>query len=319
MKSNHSFLCVLMGKTFIITPGEHKSIGLEVSLKALYALSKDVQDSYILFGKKSVLEEHLHILDLELKFKFISKLQADLSSGLYFIDSSDEPVDWFKKASDFCSKNSMNTALITGPLVKKSFSNPKILGHTEYLRSQFSSDEIFMTFFGEHYNVLLLNDHLPLNNVSSDVTYKKISDALSILNAFFNPKKIALLGLNPHSGENGLIGTEEDSIHKKICKVNENLDGPLSADGFFSLDSYKAYDFLIANYHDQGLIPFKLINGFNGSQASLGLRFIRTSVDHGTSFDLYLKNKANPSSMLHALKLSKRLLDLKNTMEKNDV
>ncbi len=307
-----------MTKTYLITPGELNGIGLEISLKALKNLNegKILKDSYIIFLKEDLLKEHLKKIPLPFKLEKLTKPQAKLPAGVYYINAPAEPVDWFKEACDFCSKNSDSCALITGPLVKASFNDPLILGHTEYLRSQFKTSDLFMTFFGEHYNCLLLNDHIPLKETSKNVSTEKIISALNILKKVFKKPKLALLGLNPHAGEGGLIGNEECEIHQKICNQFSDISGPLSPDGFFTLEAYKKYDFLIANYHDQGLIPFKLINGFNASQASLGLPFIRTSVNHGTSNDLFMKFTANPDSMVHAIQLAQHLLHLKNFGEK---
>ena len=300
-----------MAKTFLITPGELESIGLEVTLKALQQL-KTVEHSYIFYSQKDYLKKHIDLVKIGSEIKEIKSPTTDLKPGVYFINSSRSPVDWFKEACGFCSAHPNLSALITGPLIKKSFNDPSILGHTEYLRSIFPDHELFMTFFGEHYNCLLLNDHIPLSKVCDDISLEKIHEAYRIIANTFEVKQIGLLGLNPHAGEEGLLGNEEINIHNVACNKNELLEGPLSPDGFFNLESYQKYDFLIANYHDQGLIPFKVINGFKASQASLGLPFVRTSVDHGTSFDIFMKNKANPESMIHALKLANRLLTLKN-------
>lgn len=298
-----------MANVFLITPGELDSIGLEVTLKALDQIS--VEDAYVFYTKKDYLKKHLDAFLTGFEPQEIHELSTNLKPGVYFLDSQLEPVDWFKEACAFCNEHPFDSALITGPLVKKSFNDPKILGHTEYLRSAFSSSNLFMTFFGEHYNCLLLNDHMPLSRVSSSISVDQIDEAYETLRSTFKATNIGLLGLNPHAGEGGLIGDEEVSIHNKACEKNEFLKGPLSPDGFFNVENYQKYDFLIANYHDQGLIPFKLINGFRASQASLGLPFVRTSVDHGTSSNIFMENKANPESMVHALNLANKLLTLK--------
>lgn len=300
-----------MTKTYLITPGELNSIGLEVTLKALSSI--EINDSYIFYTQESLLQEHIKTISLNFTPLEIKEVRTDLNAGVYFINSKKTPVEWFKEACSLCASNSDQMALITGPLVKSSFNNAKILGHTEYLRSLYKDSNLFMTFFGESYNCLLLNDHIPLKEVPSSISIDKIKEALKLINSFPSSKKNALLGLNPHAGENGLLGHEEQTIHKEVCSNNESLEGPLSPDGFFSKDIYKKYSFIIANYHDQGLIPFKLINGFKASQATLGLPFVRTSVDHGTSEALYMKSTANPDSMIHAIKLAQELLEQKTT------
>lgn len=305
-----------MTKTYLITPGELDGIGLEVSLEALKKI--DIHDAYIIFVKKSSLNSHLEKISLPFKLTELKSLNTDLSPGVYFIDlPATEPVDWFKKACEFSAANPTNTAVVTGPLRKASFNDPKILGHTEYLRQQFKNADLFMTFFGKYYNCLLLSDHVPLKDAPSHLSSKKINASLNLLRSLKPEGIFALLGLNPHAGESGLLGNEEEHIHKKVCSENTNLLGPLSPDGLFSVKAYEQYDFLIANYHDQGLIPFKLINGFNASQATLGLPFVRTSVNHGTSESLFMKSEVDSSSMLHAIQLAQHLLHLKNTKDKH--
>lgn len=296
-----------MTKTYLITPGEFNGIGLEVSLKALASIK--INDSFILYTQKEYLQKHLDGLNLNINPKEIKSVEKNLQPCIYFIDSNNRPVNWFKEACKFCFQNPRETALVTGPLTKASFEDPLILGHTEYLRSQFKNSHLFMIFFGEHYNCLLLNDHIPLSKVSSQISKEKISAALAALKPLKNLSKIALLGLNPHAGENGLLGKEESNIHNEFCRKNKNVAGPISPDGFFSIEDYKKYDVIIANYHDQGLIPFKLINGFKASQATIGLPFVRTSVDHGTSKSLFMKFEADPNSMLHAIQLAQNLME----------
>ncbi len=297
-----------MIKTYLITPGEFNGVGLEVTLKALASIP--IKDVYIIYTKKDYLNQHLNSLSLTFSFKKLSKPSHDLPAGLYFIDSKASPADWFKNACSFCNLHQHTSALITGPLTKASFNDSKILGHTSYLRFFFKELPLFMTFFGEIYNCLLLNDHIPLKKVPQSISKKQIDLALKLIKNF-NPSKVGLLGLNPHAGECGFIGDEELLIHSPIISKENNLYGPLSPDEFFSTESYKSYDFIIANYHDQGLIPFKLINGFNGSQTTLGLPFVRTSVNHGTGEVLHMKSRANPASMIHAIKLAQRLLAMK--------
>lgn len=299
-----------MTKTYLITPGELSGIGLEITLKALSSI--EINDSYIFYTKEVLLHAHSQKISLNFDPLKISEVQTGLKPGVYFIDSQKEPVDWFKEACSLCAQYPRELALITGPLTKASFKDSKILGHTEYLRSLYKNSPLFMTFFGEAYNCLLLNDHIPLGEVSSSISQEKIKEALELIAPFSNSKKNALLGLNPHAGEGGLLGSEELNIHNSVCSEQDSLEGPLSPDGFFSEDLYRKYNFIIANYHDQGLIPFKLINGFKASQATLGLPFVRTSVDHGTSEALYMKFTANPESMIHAIELAQNLLKIKS-------
>lgn len=302
-----------MTQTLLITPGEKDGVGLEVTLKALHDISSVKKNSdkvFIFFADKKNLDLHLKKLDpIGLEFKKSTSLNDTFSPGVYWLDSNASAFSWFEEAVHFCASNKNSSALITGPLRKSSFKDSGAVGHTDYLRMQFS-EPCFMTFFGDTYNSLLLSDHLPIDKVSDLEFDKLLEQAFQILKKIPKAKKMALLGLNPHAGEGGLIGQIDEEVHKPfVQKYSDYLDGPLPADSFFSLETYSKYSFLIANYHDQALIPFKLIHGFNGAQASLGLPFVRTSVDHGTGDALYLKNKANPKSMIRALNLAVELLN----------
>ena len=226
-------------------------------------------------------------------------------------------MEWFVSAVDYSANNSDTSALVTGPLSKDHFAHPKINGHTSYLKNRFKNDDLFMTFLGSIYHCLLLTDHLPLLKLTEDLIDARLKKALKLLPTLKETlglkKPIGVLGLNPHAGENGLIGEEESRTHKKRVENLSDIDigniaGPLSGDGFFSVEDYKKYSLIIANYHDQGLIPFKLIHGFEGCQTTLGLPFVRTSVNHGTATKLYLKNKADESSLIQAFQAAKKLL-----------
>lgn len=301
-----------MTKKILITTGDTDGVGLEVTLKALSKI-KSPKFSYIFFSSQNSLKFHQK-LNINLNFKETPDLNTPIKyPGFYtIVDNSKSPLDWFKDSVDFCFENNDSSALVTGPLSKKNFSDKKVLGHTSYLEQKFLDHDLFMTFFGSVYNCLLLTDHLPLKKVSSAITEKKIVSALNTLNRYnllLGVKKpIALLGLNPHSGEDKLIGDEESKIHTKCVKQFSNAVGPLPADGFFSVDDYKKYSFIVANYHDQGLIPFKVLNGFNACQATLGIPFVRTSVCHGTAFDKFLLNKADETSMVQAIELAEKML-----------
>ena len=163
----------------------------------------------------------------------------------------------------------------------------------------------------------LLTDHVAVKDVAKTITPKlieqKIQTIYTALQQDFGIRKpkIAMLGINPHSGDNGVIGKEDEEVLKPtIKKINESgklVYGPYAADSFFGSDSYKAFDAIVASYHDQGLIPFKTIAFGNGVNYTAGLNRIRTSPDHGTAFSIAGKGKANPASMRRALFLAKDL------------
>ncbi|OQY04798.1 MAG: 4-hydroxythreonine-4-phosphate dehydrogenase PdxA [Bacteroidetes bacterium 4572_117] len=206
--------------------------------------------------------------------------------------------------------------LITAPINKhniqvKGFDFP---GHTEYLKTKFDASDVLMLMVSENFRVGVVTGHIPLKNVSEAVTKEAILSKLRILNksliedfAITNPK-IAVLGLNPHAGDNGLIGSEEQNIIRPAIDVarKENIMalGPYPADGLFGSDDYQKFDAILAMYHDQGLAPFKSLVFSKGVNYTAGLPFVRTSPAHGTAYDLAGKNKATPESFRQALYLA---------------
>ena len=204
-------------------------------------------------------------------------------------------------------------ALLTLPISKNAmhlldFAYP---GHTEYLAMRDNTNSPLMILFNDQMRVALATIHIPLKDVSNTIskvhiekTMKMFYNSLKIDFAINNPK-IAVLGLNPHAGENGDIGNEEIEILNPVIKEmsidNYSLGGTFPADSFFARNNWKNYDGILAMYHDQGLIPMKMTSKNGGVNFTAGLSFVRTSPDHGTGFDIAGKNIANGNSTLQAL------------------
>ena len=172
-----------------------------------------------------------------------------------------------------------------------------------------------MGFIGKEFNVVIATDHIALKTVESKLTKKLIEQAIKAcidLKKLNNDKRpVCVLGLNPHAGEKGIIGSYEKSFLNKI--ISKNLVGPMSPDAAFFKSNWKKYSSFLALYHDQGLIPFKMVHGQDsGVHITLGLPFIRTSVDHGTAKDIFNKNVANSHSMRDAILLNLKLLKNKD-------
>jgi 4-hydroxythreonine-4-phosphate dehydrogenase len=320
-------------KQFLVTTGNKKGIGLEISFKAFN--DNTDKNTIIIFCDETELKNYCQQTSNDFtKLKIINSLSQGLEAKTYFyVKDRSSPYEWFKTAVDYASDNPKETAVVTGPMSKDQFVNSKINGHTSYLKENFKDSNLFMTFLGDIYNCLLLTDHTPLSNVTDTLLQDRLTKALDLLatleDIFSFKKPIGVLGFNPHAGENGKIGLTEEHIHKKILKKfkttlkeqihKKNFDshkdeclrvlGPLPADSFFSKETYESFSLLIANYHDQGLIPFKLLHGFNGCQTTLGLPFVRTSVNHGTGVDLYNRNCATTTSILEAYSTAKTLLN----------
>jgi 4-hydroxythreonine-4-phosphate dehydrogenase len=187
------------------------------------------------------------------------------------------------------------------------------------------SQRVAMILISDRMRVGLVTIHTGIKNIAAQISKEKIIEKISIIDESlridFKLKKprIAVLSLNPHAGENGLIGTEEnDIIIPAISESKRNMilaEGPFSADAFFGKHAYKGFDAIVAMYHDQGLIPLKMHSFGKGVNFSAGLKIIRTSPDHGTAYDIAGKNKADLSSMLEAIKLS---LNISKNRLKND-
>jgi 4-hydroxythreonine-4-phosphate dehydrogenase len=175
-----------------------------------------------------------------------------------------------------------------------------------------------MFMCGEHFRIGLVTGHVPLNNVSANITIDKILRKLELMHESlvvdFNVRKprIAVLALNPHAGELGLLGNEEQDMIIPALETARQRDilamGPYPADGFFGSEMYKGFDGILAMYHDQGLVPFKLMNFETGVNYTAGLPVIRTSPDHGTAYSIAGKNEADESSFRHAVFLALEVL-----------
>jgi len=213
--------------------------------------------------------------------------------------------------------------LVTAPINKYNIQSEsfKFPGHTDYLDQELEGDAL-MLMVQDNLRVGLLTDHIPINEVASHLTeeliFKKIETINQTLIQDFsiNKPKIAVLGLNPHCGDGGVIGTEDDNVLKpalkKLFEKGTLVFGPFPADGFFGSNQYEKYDAVIATYHDQGLIPFKTLSFGNGVNYTAGLNKIRTSPDHGTAYDIAGKNKADYNSFKEAVYLAIDIYNSRN-------
>lgn len=202
--------------------------------------------------------------------------------------------------------------LVTAPINKKTIQSDrfKFPGHTDYLAEKFKGESLMFMVAGD-LRIGLLTDHVPVKDIAGvitqDLVRKKIDKIITSLKMDFKIRKprIALLGINPHSGDSGVIGSEDDEILKPV--IRECLDagkvvmGPFAADSFFGGDQYRNYDAILAAYHDQGLIPFKTLSFGRGVNFTAGLSIVRTSPDHGTAFEIAGKNQADSGSFKEAL------------------
>ena len=212
-------------------------------------------------------------------------------------------------------------ALVTAPVNKNTINSEELpfVGHTEYITNEVGSTESLMLMVSEQFRVGLVTGHIPISKVSETITKERIiKKANLLLNSLkkdfgIDKPKIAVLGLNPHAGEDGLLGKEEDEIIKPAIKElkdqNKMVFGPYPADGFFGMAHQNKFDGVLAMYHDQGLIPFKSISFSTGVNFTAGLPVIRTSPDHGTAYNIAGKNMADEGSMRAAIFLAMDIIN----------
>ncbi len=203
--------------------------------------------------------------------------------------------------------------LVTAPIHKKNIQSPEFNypGHTPYLKHMFEARDVVMMLYAGDFRVALLTEHIPVSEIARHVTREAITSKLGIIHKSLqrdfgiDKPRIAVLGLNPHAGDEGLIGNEEETIIKPAIKDAKNNNmlvvGPFSADAFFARNNHQKFDAVLAMYHDQGLIPFKALANGEGVNFTVGLPSVRTSPDHGVAFDIAGKGKADPTSFTSAL------------------
>jgi 4-hydroxythreonine-4-phosphate dehydrogenase len=202
--------------------------------------------------------------------------------------------------------------LVTAPMHKKNIQSAdfNFTGHTPFLKKYFAVNDVLMLLCSGNFRVGLVTEHIPIAEVAAHISREIILGKLQLLNQSLvrdfgiDKPKIAVLGLNPHAGDEGLVGKEEEDIIKPAVKEAKHsmlVSGPFSADAFFARRYHNRFDAVLAMYHDQGLIPFKALASGEGVNFTAGLGAVRTSPDHGTAFDIAGKNKADESSFLAAI------------------
>ncbi len=319
-------------RKIIITTGDIDGIGTEVTAKALVRLKPQKDIQFYLWRSPHCPRKYLHLIDQCFRRRTVQSWPEALSLTKYakneIIDicSNLSPATWVELSAQ-ASFLGQADALTTAPLSKTEIhsSGYNCLGHTEILKKVTqTSSPLFMGFLGKKFNVLLTTSHIPIHQVSFSLNEDIVLNSLRAgdnlrrqLDSRIRSKPMALLGLNPHAGEKNLIGTEEEAIIYpallKAKKINLNVEGPLVPDSAFRKENWNRYSLFIALYHDQGLIPFKLVHGSkSGVHITVGLPFIRTSVDHGTAKNIFGKNKADAGSMYDALKWAIKLSKQEN-------
>ena len=314
-----------------ITIGDSNGIGIEIILKTFKDNRMLDFCTPVIFGSNEILSQHKKILQIHnvnfnvvrdlknLKHNKINLLEvlknkADVKIGEKNIDGGDNAINSIDCAIDAYKKNKID-ALVTAPINKSSIQKNKsdFIGHTEYLQNNFNGNSL-MIMVSEVMKIACLTGHTSLSNVKNYISKENIIENLFILNNSLKKDfgkvkpKIAVLGLNPHAGESGMLGNEEIEIIVPAIDYTKDkgllVFGPYSADSFFTTRNLSAFDGILAMYHDQGLIPFKTLAFDSGVNFTAGLDIIRTSPVHGTAFEIAGKGLANENSFRQAVFLA---------------
>lgn len=307
----------------LITTGDSDGIGWEVTAKALNALGPRPGVQFIFYRSAQSFSARPPALTKKFKHRVLPSITEALGSPFdaktaLEVRSPKLPAHWVEEAASACLAGKAQ-ALVTAPLSKTSIAAAGMseIGHTEILGRVTGKQDLFMGFLGKKFSVVLATGHRPLGRALTELTPVKLAAALhaadrlrSLLSAPQKKLPLALVGVNPHAGEAGLIGKDEIWFRKLAQDLNASLgvEGPLVPDSAFLPQNWGRYSVYVCPYHDQGLIPFKMVHGFTGGvHLTLGLPFVRTSVDHGTAKELFGKNKAQSGSMKDAITAAIRL------------
>lgn len=312
-----------------ITQGDTNGVGYEVILKAFADPAILELCTPIIYGSSKIAAYHRKVLNLDVDFTVINSAEEAGDGRVNLLNCLDEEVkvelgqpsaDAGRAAfvaldqamTDF--RKGLYDVLVTAPIDKATIQNPSFQfpGHTEYIETSLGEGQkALMILKNEDIRVALVTTHLPLKDIASAITQEAIVEKATIFHQSLlrdfriSCPRIAVLSLNPHAGDNGLLGSEESDI---IAPAIETLAakgvqafGPYPADGFFGSGAYYHFDGVLAMYHDQGLTPFKTIALDDGVNYTAGLPIVRTSPDHGTAYDIAGQGKANENSMRQAI------------------
>ncbi len=318
-----------------ISVGDLNGIGAEIILKTFVDPRMFEFCTPVLFASNKAiqyLKKHFNLTTQTQKVESLDKL---IQSKLNIFNVWDAPFNFSfgkedKKAGELsvlslesatkALKEKKIDALLTAPINKANIQSETFTfpGHTDYLAKELGGESL-MFMISDELKVGLLTDHIAVKNIASHITPELIKEKVLTVNKSLkmdfkvDKPKIAILGINPHSGDNGVIGKEDDEVLKPTIKnlFDDGIMvfGPYAADSFFGSNTYKNFDAIIASYHDQGLIPFKTLTFGNGVNYTAGLSEIRTSPDHGTAYEIAGKGLADESSfkeaLFQAIKISK--------------
>ncbi|MEJ7588692.1 MAG: 4-hydroxythreonine-4-phosphate dehydrogenase PdxA [Ferruginibacter sp.] len=312
-----------------LTCGDINGIGLEIIMKTIGDIRLLELCTPVLFASNKVLNFYRKLMP-EVNFNFstikdatrINHKQVNLyncwedeiaiTPGVLNETGGKYAVISFTTAAEALKEGTID-GLVTAPIHKKNTQSEtfNFTGHTPYLKNLFGVPDVVMFMVAENMRVAVLTEHVAIKDIASFITRENLLSKLQLINKSLtidfgiDKPKIAVLGLNPHAGDEGLVGTEEEDIIKPAIKEARQKDifcfGPYSADAFFARGSHEKFDAVLAMYHDQGLIPFKSLAMGEGVNYTAGITGVRTSPDHGVAFDIAGKNKADEASFRQAI------------------
>jgi 4-hydroxythreonine-4-phosphate dehydrogenase len=321
-----------------ITIGDFNGIGPEVVLKSISATAVKKNIQPVLIGSIDLFRHYAKLLKINIELTPVDSMKEKINAGTVPVitvhSASTKNLQIGKNSPDagvcagmaieraikLCMDKEID-AMVTAPVSKEALhiAGYNFPGQTEMLAMLTRSDRVTMLLLSSTMRVALATVHVPLKKVSEQLFVDRLVEKLDTINTSLRrdmgiaKPSIAVLGLNPHAGENGAIGTEELEVIipaiKKTVEKGIHAFGPYPADGFFASKAYTQYDAIMAMYHDQGLIPLKMSGFDEGVNFSAGLKIIRTSPDHGTAFDIAGKNSANPGSMISAIQLAHSIIE----------
>lgn len=320
-------------KRIAITMGDPWGIGPEVIVKALLSGRIGKRVTPVVIGNVNVMWETVRMTGLPARVRKISDI-SDITSGHNLINVLDirseialtkgpskssgiAIIKYIEKAVELARSNEV-PAIVTAPISKESLKLAGAVwpGHTEMLAELTGTKDFAMMFAGRKLKVILATIHIPLKDVPRKINERLVLRTIRLARtgaAMLGIKgpRIAVAGLNPHAGESGIMGKEEikaiiPALNKALME-GVNATGPWPPDVIFHKALNREFDMIVCMYHDQGLIPFKMLEFATGVNVTVGLPMIRTSPDHGTAFDIAWRNKADPSSMIEAIKMAGRM------------
>tara|TARA_B100000927_G_scaffold273001_1_gene251059 strand:- start:12559 stop:13572 length:1014 start_codon:yes stop_codon:yes gene_type:complete len=319
-----------------LTMGDPAGISAEITVKAWSSRSTAKIPAFIFFGSEELLHRRANLIDCKIKTKKIEEAEIDLAEDIFKecipvfdIPIEKEIVGQYSEQNDQnimksilmaygSIKSGQTSAIVTNPVNKNSllYDGVKFSGQTELCAHLCQSKNPVMLMMSDALKIVPLTRHIPISAVSQSINKSLLVNTVKVINddlkEYFNisQPRIVVTGLNPHAGDNGLIGNEEinviDPVITELQREKFNIHGPASADSLFGA-SNPDYDIVICMYHDQALIPIKTISNFSAINITLGIDIIRTSPDHGTAYQIAKKAIADPSSLIKSLIIADRM------------